>query len=151
MYNEENIEPEFLKRQGKNPFRTPEGYFDTIEDRIIERLEPSIKKQSSNLRILRFIKPAIGIAASILLVYLLVKPTMTFNHNQNIPKIETAESSSVDLLDFFPLNLGTVDENVLANAIFSDDLNVAIIDSSEVFAYLSSDLNEVEIYSEIQN
>jgi len=76
---------------------------------------------------------------------------MTFNHNQNIPKIETAESSSVDLLDFFPLNLGTVDENVLANAIFSDDLNVAIIDSSEVFAYLSSDLNEVEIYSEIQN
>jgi hypothetical protein len=151
MYEEEKIEPEFLKRLEKNPFRTPEGYFDTIEDRIVERLEPSIRKKTTTYRIVRFIKPVIGIAASLLLVYLLVKSPANVDNIQQSTNVSTTESTSTDLLDFFQLNLGTVDDNVLANAIFSDDSNVARLDSAEVFAYLSSDLNEIEIYSEIQN
>jgi hypothetical protein len=96
-------------------------------------------------------KPVIGIAASILLVYLLVKSPASVDTIQQTTNVASAESTSTDLLDFLPLNLGTVDDNILANAIFSDESNVAKIDSAEVFAYLASDLNEVEIYSEIQN
>jgi hypothetical protein len=151
MHEEEKILPEFLKRPEKNPFQTPEGYFDAIEDRIMGRIEPSIRKKTDTYRIVRFIKPVIGIAASLLLVYLLVKSPTNVDNIQHSTNAVTAESTSTDLLDFFPLNLGSIDDNILANAIFSDDSKTAVIDSSEVFAYLSSNLNEVEIYSETHN
>jgi hypothetical protein len=151
MYEEDKIEPEFLKSPEKYPFRAPEGYFDTIEDRIMGKIKPEVRKQTTTYRIVRFMKPVIGIAASILLVYLLVKSPASVDTIQQTTNVASAESTSTDLLDFLPLNLGTVDDNILANAIFSDDSNVAKIDSAEVFAYLASDLNEVEIYSEIQN
>jgi hypothetical protein len=151
MHEEEKILPEFLKRPEKNPFQTPEGYFDAIEDRIMGKIGPSIRKKTDTYRIVRFIKPVIGIAASLLLVYLLVKSPTNVDNIQHSTNAVTAESTSTDLLDFFPLNLGSIDDNILANAIFSDDSKTAVIDSSEVFAYLSSNLNEVEIYSETHN
>ena len=35
MYEEENINPEFMKRGKTNPFRTPDRYFDTLEDNTV--------------------------------------------------------------------------------------------------------------------
>ena len=50
------------------------------------------------------------------------------------------------------LNFSLIDESTLVNAIFSDDnSNSTDINSEDMLAYLSSGLNEVQIFSEIQN
>ena len=144
MYQEEeNIEREFMKRPGTNPFRTPEGYFDSIEDRIMERIRPHEKKKSASAKILRILKPALGIAACLTLVYLLANYPFTKN---------PINTEVLSIKDDSTLNFSMIDESTLVNAIFFDDNSaVADINPDDMLAYLSSGLNEIEIYSELQN
>lgn len=151
MYEEENIESEFLRRQKKNPFRIPEGYFDSLEERILEGIEPSTKTKTTSTRIIQFLKPALGLAASFLLVGLLVYSPVKTMLLKNNTKAEIAQSSATIVLDDYSLNLTSIDDNTLVSAIFSDESSNQSLDPDEVLAYLSSDLNDVEIYSEIQN
>lgn len=148
MYNEEeNIEPEFLKQRGPNPFRVPEGYFDSLESRIMEGIQVTNGKKRRPVNVVRILKPVLGIAASIVFVYLLT----------NIPFTKSTtgtKSSAISLSakDDSTFNFSLIDESTLANAIFSEEENkVDNINPEEMLAYLSSGLNEVQIYSEIQN
>jgi hypothetical protein len=152
MYEEENIESEFLKRHKTNPFRTPDHYFDTIEDRIMRGIEQPMITKAKSGRIIRFLKPALGLAASLSIVYLLVNYSMNSPIVNTGTKTETAVSSPSDLLDNYTLNLTSIDDNTLASAIFSDETsNIAATNPDEILAFLASNLNDVEIYSEIQN
>jgi len=152
MYEEENIEPDFLKRPKTNPFRTPDYYFESLEDRIMGNIEDKAKKKSSSARLIQFLKPALGLAASFTLVYLLVYyPINTFLLK---PTAETTITDTItsDLLTDYSINLASIDENSLINAIFSDETNnLAETNPDELLAYLSAGLNDVEIYTEIQN
>jgi len=152
MYEEENIEPDFLKRPKTNPFRTPDYYFESLEDRIMGNIEDKAKKKSSSARLIQFLKPALGLAASFTLVYLLVYyPINTFLLK---PTAETTITDTItsDLLTDYSINLASIDENSLINAIFSDETNnLAETNPDELLAYLSTGLNDVEIYTEIQN
>lgn len=149
MYKEEeNIEPEFMKRPGTNPFRTPEGYFDSIEDRIMGKIQLPEKKKPVSVGILRILKPVIGIAAMLTLVFLLVNNQFT----RNTTNTEISSALTPSVKDDSTFNFSLIDESTLVNAIFSDEEStVADINPDEMLAYLSSGLNEVEIYSEIQN
>ena len=149
MYKEEeNIEPEFMKRHGTNPFRTPEGYFDSLEDRILEQIRIPEKKKNASGKIYRILKPVLGIAASLMLVYLLAN----YTGFRNTINSEISATSTLSLKDDSTLNFSMIDESTLVNAIFSEDNSaVADINPDEMLAYLSSGLNEIEIYSEIQN
>ncbi len=149
MHKEEgNIEHEFMKRPGTNPFRTPEGYFDSIEDRIMKEIQLPERKKSNSSKIFRILKPALGIAASLTLVYLLA----THQFSKNTINTEVSSSYASPIKADSSLNFLLIDESTLVNAIFSDEKSpVADINSDEMLAYLSSGLNEVEIYSEIQN
>jgi len=65
---------------------------------------------------------------------------------------EITQSQSTDVFDAYSLNIGSIDENSLADLLFSDQtLNGSLIGSDEVLVYLSSELNEFDIVSEIQN
>jgi len=149
MYKEEeNIEPEFMKRPGTNPFRTPEGYFDSFEDRIMKEIQLPEKKKPVSVGILRILKPVLGIAAILTLVFLLVNNPFT----RNTTNTEMSSALTPPVKDDSTFNFSLIDENTLVNAIFSDEEStVADINPDEMLAYLSSGLNEVEIYSEIQN
>lgn len=149
MYKEEeNIEPEFMKRPGTNPFRTPEGYFDSIEDRIMKEIQLPEKKKTNSTKILRILKPVLGIAASLALVYLLANYPFT----KNTINSEMSSAVASSMIDDSTFNFALIDESTLVNAIFSDDNNTDTdINPDEMLAYLSSGLNEIEIYSEIQN
>jgi hypothetical protein len=152
MYEEENIEPDFLKRPKTNPFRTPDYYFESLEDRIMGNIEDKAKEKSSSAKIIQFMKPALGLAASFTLVYLLVYyPINTFLLKDNT-KTAVNTTAPADLLNDYSINLTSIDENSLVDAIFSDETNnIAETNPDEFLAYLSSGLNDVEIYSEIQN
>ena len=87
-----------------------------------------------------------------MLIALLVYSPIQTRLSKNTTKTEIAKNTTTDLLDSYEFNLGSVDDNVLANAIFTDETNdTTTTGKDELLAYLSSDLNEVEIYSEIQN
>jgi len=149
MYEEkENIEPEFLKRLNTNPFRTPEGYFDTLEDRIMEGIQHPKKKKTISAKIFRILKPTLGLAASIMMVYLLTNYLGSKDKiNSNVPS-----TASLSMKDDSAFNFSMIDESTLVNAIFTDETStVSDINPDDMLAYLSSGLNEVEIYSEIQN
>ena len=48
------------KYRKKNPFTVPEGYFDTLEDQIINRIEK--EKKPKKINFVRMLKPYIGLA-----------------------------------------------------------------------------------------
>jgi hypothetical protein len=149
MYKQEkNIDPEFSKRPGTNPFRTPEGYFDSLEDRIMGKIQIPRKKETNSGKIIRILKPVAGIAACLTLVYLLIdKPVMKNNANSEVSSVTTPVTK-----DDSAFNFSLIDESTLVNAIFAEEQNpVAEINSDDMLAYLSTGMNEVEIYSEIQN
>ena len=152
MYNDNNIEHEFLKRPKTNPFRVPDAYFDSIEDRIMDQVKQTRQVKTTSARIIQFLKPALGLVASFTLVYMLAYYPIHNLKVKNGSKAETAANSSIDLPDNSSFSLSLIDDNTLANAIFSDEPNsLSEANPDEVLAYLSSDLNDVDIYSEIQN
>ncbi|MFA5326199.1 MAG: hypothetical protein WC384_00270 [Prolixibacteraceae bacterium] len=153
MYEEDKTEPDFMNRNRENPFQTPDHYFDSLEDRIMGRIEHSTKKKTSASRVYLMLKPALGLAASFALVYLLVYyPINTFLLKDNVIKTEVAGITKPDPLDGYSLNFSLIDENSLVNAIFADDATSAPeINPDEVLAYLTTGSNDIEIYSAIQN
>jgi len=141
-----------MKRPKKNPFRTPEFYFDSIEDRIMGDIEYRVKKKTPSSKIFLFLKPALGLAASFALIYLLVYYPINNLLLKNTAQVVVADSTAHDLFEAYAPSFSLIDENSLVNAIFSDETsNVSEINEDEMLAYLSSGMNDIEIYSEIQN
>jgi len=93
------------------------------------------------------LKPVLGIAAMLALVFLLVNNPFT----KNTVNTEVSSALTPSVKDDSTFNFSLIDESTLVNAIFSNEKStVADINPDEMLAYLSSGLNEVEIYSEIQ-
>jgi hypothetical protein len=152
MHEEKNIEPEFLKRPKTNPFKTPDYYFESLEDRIMGNIEYQDKKKTRSSRVIQFLKPALGLAASFTLIYLLVYyPINTFLLKDSV-KTEISANGSSDSLDRYLYSIAAIDESSLISAIFSDETN-DLTESApdEILAYLSSGNNDIKIYTEIQN
>lgn len=152
MYEEENIEPEFLKRLKKNPFQTPDHYFDSIEDRVMGAIEHEAKKKANSFKVIQLLKPVLELAASIAIVYMLAYYPIKYFSPTSMVQSETTDTTSLYIMDAYSLNTSLIDDNSLANAIFGDDIvSLSEINPDEVLAYLSSDMNDLEIYTEIQN
>jgi hypothetical protein len=152
MHEQENIKPGFEELGKSNPFRTPEGYFGSIEDRIMQKIEYSAKPQNRSSRVIRLLKPALGLAASFTLVYMLVYYPINFLLLKGNAKTEVTDSVNSDSFDAYSLSFSLVDENTLINTLFSDETNNTYeINPDDLLAYLSSGMNDLEIYSEIQN
>jgi len=151
MYEEDQINPDFGKRP-QNHFRTPENYFESLEDRIMGNINDQTKKKSSSTKIIQFMKPALGLAASFTLIFMLGYYSINTYLLKDTAEIEQTETTATDLLNDYPINLSSIDDNSLINAIFTDETNVfAETNPDEFLAYLSSGLNEVDIYAEFQN
>lgn len=148
MYNEEeHIESEFMKQHGSNPFRVPDGYFDSFDDRLMKQIQVGSVKKGRTVNFVRALKPVLAVAASIVLVYLVANVQFTKN---DISKGLSSSTMNV-VRDDSTLNFSLIDESTLVNTILADDKKEADqINSEEMLAYLSSGLNEVQIYSEIQ-
>ena len=152
MYEEENIEPEFMKRHKASPFRTPDHYFDSIEDRIMDSIKHETKKKTTSTKVFQLLKPALGLAACLAIVYLLVYHHTNQLSPRSIVKAETTDTNSIDSLHNYAFNISLIDENSLVNAIFGDEpVDSTKINSDEVLAYLSTEMSDLDIYSEIQN
>lgn len=149
MYEEEKTERDFLK-QPQNPFRTPEGYFDSIESRVMSQIESQAKKKGPAGKVVRILKPLLGLAASITIIYMLVSQPMQSFFLSKTANTNIADTTS-DWASNYSSSLSSIDENSLINTLFTDETtSLSGTNPDEFLAYLSTGLNEVEIYSEIQ-
>lgn len=154
MYEEENIEPEFLKRPKANPFRAPDHYFDSIEDRVMGAIEHEAKnkKTSKSGKIFQLLKPVLGLAASFAIIYLLAYYPIKYFTPDTLVKSEIIDSTATDDVDVYSIALSLIDESSLVRTIFEEENSSrSKINPDEMIAYLSTEMTDLEIYNEIQN
>jgi hypothetical protein len=145
---EENIDFDFLKRDKTNPFRVPEGYFDSLDDRIMQNLNKApASKESKHRKVIHIFVPALAVAASIVIVFLLTNFPFQKSGKVNELLLSTIYAEKEDS----SLTFSLIDDNTLVNAIYTDEKsNATDLNSDEVLAYLSTGLNEVQICSGLQ-
>jgi hypothetical protein len=141
------IAPELSKIKKENPFRVPENYFEDFSARLQERLEAEKAGVPKNQnRIIQFLKPALGLAASFTLIFMLAYwPLKTLTPNKQASNIVT-ETDENEM--FFASLVEGMDENSFYAML--DDNNGSVQFSDDDLAnYVKTNSSEYEIYSEI--
>jgi hypothetical protein len=154
MYEEENIGPEFLKRAKTNPFRTPDHYFDSIEDRVMGQIEYEAKRKTSSgsRKIYQLLKPVLGLAASFALIVMLAYYPLKYFSPESIVESQTIDSSAAETMDPYSFHIAMIDESAFLNTLFAEEESTSTkLDQDELLAYLSTEMTDLEIYAEIQN
>ncbi len=104
---DENIENKFGNRKKDQPFKVPEGYFETFADRLMARIEE--EEQPDKKRSLFFyLKPVLMMAASFAFVMLLVYvPIKKFFPSTGIADVaqQKVKTDSVDASSVVPATL----------------------------------------------
>jgi len=106
---DENIENQFGNLKKGQPFRVPEGYFETFADRLKVRMEE--EEQPVKRRTLVFyLKPVLMMAASFAFVMLLVYVPIKkfFPSNQGYVSQQQTNKDSVDNQDAIPLPIDLI-------------------------------------------
>lgn len=68
------------KYKRKNPFTVPDGYFDGLTDRIVDRVEK--QKETRKPRFMQVLRPYMGVAAIFVLALLVVQVVLPLAGNQ---------------------------------------------------------------------
>ncbi|MGV8096828.1 MAG: hypothetical protein AB2L24_33650 [Mangrovibacterium sp.] len=134
----------------ENPFEVPEGYFDAIEDRIEERIRGAEKGNHSNQKFVLIIKPILGLAASFAIAFLLIY----YPINKILPwytaKHAGEKTEETNLNEELIAGYGYLDERTFFLALTTQE-SPTDFESDEIISFLSSELNDYEVYSEIMN
>ncbi|MGM0619898.1 MAG: hypothetical protein ACQETJ_02550 [Bacteroidota bacterium] len=147
------VAPKLSEIKKEHPFRVPDNYFDDFSSRLHTRLETEKKVLSKpKSRIIRLLKPALGLAASFILVFLLVYwPIKSFLPNY-LAKSNTAIETVITEEDTYLSILEKIDENsFFALLTESSDEEVNDFNDEELLSYVSSNFTEYEIYLETDN
>ena len=104
---EENIENQFGNRKKDQPFKVPEGYFETFAERLMVRIEE--EEQPGKKRSLFFyLKPVLMMAASfafvMLLVYVPIKKFFPSTGKAYLSQ-QSVNADSVDSVSVIPATL----------------------------------------------
>ncbi len=146
MKEEKNIGSPLEGLSKGNPFKTPEGYFENLQDRIEANIEAKTTTVSRKTRVIRILRPALSLAASFALVFLLVYyPLNKFlpEYLSSNQKTEVTEiNHEEDFLTAF------MDESSLYETLLLDDEEPEL-QSEEVYALLSVEMTEYDLYTEL--
>ncbi len=153
MRKHTDIWDELQNEPSEPPFRVPEGYFDTLEDRIKSQIEEEFQPVSQKGKVIRILKPLLGMAASFALVFLLVYYPLSvylpdyLAKNTDNPEINPEVASEEDLLfSYFSITSNSVYDLFADNEIATEEE----ISSEEMLDYLTLSMNEAEIYAELK-
>jgi hypothetical protein len=148
MEEREKHTPNLSKIKKENPFGTPDNYFEDFSARLQYKLEaekkPAPKPQGI---VIRFLKPALGLAASFALIFLMVYwPIKTF-----LPKTELADANepALEEMEYLTMVEG-IDENSFY-ALLDEPDNTSELSEDDLIAYLSANLSEYDLYSGTDN
>ena len=142
MNNKSKIEQELSKVSKDNPFGVPDNYFDDFYARLHVKLEAEKRiPPDKEYKLVRFLKPALGLVASFALIFLLVYwPIKTFLPNN-------ADNLAIEITDieYFSV-VDKIDENTFYDLLEKPDNNNNEFSDEELVNYLSANVSEYEIY-----
>lgn len=143
-----NIAPKLSKLKKDNPFGTPDKYFDDFYARLQMKLdaEKTVVPIHQN-RIIRFLKPALGLAASFAIIFMLVNLPLKKFMSQKVASytVET-ELTETDYLNV----VEGIDESSFF--IMLDEPTSGIEFSDEdLLSYASTNISEYELFLETNN
>lgn len=120
-----------------NPFRVPDGYFDTLPQRVMANAEIG-KVEAHKMGMIYALRPILSLAAVFGLVFLLVYvPLRTFS-----PGKQANEQASIFDMEYF-ISYSTDDHSVF-EAMNSDDNES--LDQDQLEKVLMASLNEYELF-----
>lgn len=118
----------------KPPFEVPENYFEEFESRLQYRLNED--KQANKPRVIQLIKPAIGLAAGFLLIFMFVYYPL------NIFFPSLSSSTEEQEIDF---TLESLNEDYFYDML-SEDFHADSLKQEEIIDYLAVEMNDYELY-----
>lgn len=134
-----------------NPYRVPDGYFDNFSQRLMSKIEQQEGQASTNvekerpLGIIKYLKPALAMAASFAIIFFLIyipvttiAPKMTDNQNQE-------EIMELDYFDYYYTS-----SNSLIEIFENNNQNNEYIHDELVEAYLLASMSEYDFLNLIE-
>lgn len=93
------------KSPQKNPFKVPENYFDTLNDKIQERIEAEEQPQKRD--VIQILKPYLWMAASVAGFVLILKMVLnvTVDPQYKIEQISQIDSQQINIQNQIPESL----------------------------------------------
>ncbi|QIA07774.1 hypothetical protein [Draconibacterium halophilum] len=139
-----DIAPNLSKIKKENAFGTPKNYFDDFSARMQMQIEAE-KHVADNkeFKIINLLKPALGLAASFAIIFMLVYiPLKTFIPQQQV--IETTASADYPDSQMHSILEG-LDESSFFSLLESDD-NGNTFSDDDLMAYVSTNFSTYEIF-----
>lgn len=145
-----NIAPELSKLKKEVPFSTPKHYFDDFSARMQTRLETEIQAPpKQQTRIIQFLKPVLGLAASFALIFMLVYTPIKIFVSSEIHQVaantETISSDS----ELLKIMEGLEESSFFALLHESED--AAAFSDEELVMYVSANFTDYEIFEITEN
>lgn len=135
---------ELSKIKNEVPFRVPKNYFDDFSARLNSRLEAekTTIPEPKN-RIIQILKPALALAASFALIFMLVYwPLKSFKPEEVVQNI----SSDSEIMDYeYQSMVEGMDENSFY-ALLSEPAQKVEISDDDLLNYLSASISDFDIY-----
>jgi len=147
---DENIENQLGGLKKDQPFRVPENYFETFADRLMIRIvEEEGGLQRKNRPLVIYLRPILMVAASILLVMLLVSvPTKRFIssdndrlalHQAKVDPVSKVDFTATDLISYFS------EGQFLLAVSDMKDLDSKTLNSESLADYIASNYSEYDL------
>ena len=135
---------ELSKIKNEVPFRVPKNYFDDFSARLNTRLEAEkIAVPKLQNRVIQFLKPALGLAASFALIFMLVYwPLKNFNSNQEAKNALEMDYSDVEYINM----VEDIDESLFFALL--EEPSKEVFTDEDIASYLQTNSSEYEIYTE---
>lgn len=127
---------------GKMPFTVPDSYFEDFEARLQVKLQQQDLKPESGNKLMRTLKPVLWMAASFLLIVLLVKVPLGKFFPEYVSDNQTEEE--------YPISIESLDDDEFYELI-TDDLHAESLETNEILDFLTYEVSEYEIFSEMYN
>ncbi len=135
---------ELSKIKNEVPFRVPKNYFDDFSARLNTRLEAekmAVPKPQN--RVIQFLKPALGLAASFALIFMLVYwPLKNFNPNQEANNALEQDYTDVEYINM----VEDIDESLFFALL--EEPSKEVLSDEDITSYLQTNSSEYEIYTE---
>lgn len=146
-----DIAPELSKMKKETPFRTPKNYFEDFSARMDlnvaqEKAEPNPEPKAN---IIQLLKPALGLAASFALIFLLVYvPVKTFMPKEITQVAETTSEFSDN--DFYNIVEG-IGENAYLTMLEESASEEENYTEEDLTLLVSANFTDFEIYENLGN
>ncbi len=145
-----NKSPELSNMSKENPFRVPDRYFDDFSARLQNRIEAERNIVPNRpTRFIKFLKPALSLAASFALVALLVYgPIKIFTPHQSADN--QTEESNLSYMEYINALIEEGDDfSYYAQS--EEQGNGSEISDEDIANYIPSHTSAFELYAETYN